>query len=168
MYGNFGHRSTGYGNGPGKTSRDSRIYGSRFTSAARESVQRYSTHTEGPVPPGAVFVFGSNLAGRHGRGAALTALKEFGAVLGMGEGLQGKSYALPTKDARLQTLTLEEIALNVQRFKVFAENNPLVSFYVTRVGCGLAGYADTQIAPLFKGVPYNCILPRGWVKFVVE
>jgi hypothetical protein len=86
----------------------------------------------------------------------------------MGQGPQGQSYALATKDARLQTLSLEEIALNVQRFLEFARAHPLQSFYVTRVGCGLAGYADTQIAPLFKGAPYNCIIPRGWVKFVTE
>lgn len=109
-----------------------------------------------------VFVFGSNLAGRHGKGAALHALKHHGAIYGLGVGMQGKCYAIPTKDAKLRTLPLEEIRRYVNTFKAFAVRNPFFIFNVTRIGCGLAGYTDSQIAPLFKDAPINCNLPEGW------
>ncbi len=109
-----------------------------------------------------IFVFGSNLAGRHGKGAALTARKDYGAVYGVGVGLTGRSYAIPTKDHYLGILPLPVIELHVMRFKQFAKENPQYTFKVTRVGCGLAGYTDEDIAPMFKGCPSNCILPEGW------
>ena len=108
------------------------------------------------------FVFGSNKAGRHGKGAALAALKNYGAVYGQGEGPQGDSYAIPTKGFRLEALPLNVIAGGVARFIVYASEHPETSFFVTRIGCGLAGYTDKQIAPLFKGAPDNCQLPLGW------
>lgn len=109
-----------------------------------------------------VFVFGSNLAGRHGRGAALEAREKHGAVYGVGEGLMGQSYAIPTKDMRLKSLPLAFIEAAVERFKEFARTHPEMTFQVTRVGCGLAGYDATQIAPMFQGAPDNCTLPEGW------
>ncbi|SRR5258706_1570286 len=109
-----------------------------------------------------IFVFGSNLAGIHGRGAALTARKSHGAVYGQGEGLQGNSYAIPTKDHRLKTLSLCEIEGSVADFVEYAILHPELTFNVTRIGCGLAGYTDADIAPMFKGAPGNCILPQGW------
>ncbi len=109
-----------------------------------------------------VFVFGSNLAGRHGKGAALYARQRCGAIYGQGEGLQGRSYAIPTKDERLRTLSLERIDMYVARFIVFAREHPGLTFRVTRIGCGLAGYTDEQIAPLFATAPANCELPDGW------
>jgi hypothetical protein len=111
-----------------------------------------------------IFVFGSNLAGRHGKGAALCALKEHGAIYGRGKGLQGNSYAIPTKDAFLDTLPLERIAEYVQEFLLFADSHHEFLFKVTRIGCGLAGYKDEDIAPMFKDAPYNCLLPEGWEK----
>lgn len=106
-----------------------------------------------------IFVFGSNLAGRHGAGAALCARQKHGAIYGKGEGLQGNSYAIPTKDDKLQTLSLEMIEIYVKRFLVFARENPQIAFTITPIGCGLAGYRPMNIAPMFSKAPLNCILP---------
>lgn len=106
-----------------------------------------------------IFVFGSNLAGRHGKGAALFARQHRGAVYGQGEGLQGTSYAIPTRDADIRTLPLSQIAASVAKFKLFAAANPEMTFQVTPIGCGLAGYKPEQIAPLFDESPPNCELP---------
>lgn len=107
----------------------------------------------------AIFVFGSNLAGRHGKGAALWASRHRGARYGQGEGIQGQSYAIPTKDGSLRTLSLEEIELAVGRFIAFAKERPGLTFELTPIGCGLAGYAPAQIAPMFRGAPANVHLP---------
>lgn len=109
-----------------------------------------------------IFVFGSNLAGRHGKGAALTARREHGAIYGQGEGRQGNSYAIPTKDAKLQPLPLHEIAVHVSRFFLYAYGRP-EEFTVTAVGTGLAGYSHEEMAGLFRGAPANCYLPPEWV-----
>lgn len=95
-----------------------------------------------------IFVFGSNRAGAHGAGAARQAIK-WGAVYGKGKGLIGSTYALPTKDEAIRTLPLIEIFKEVDDFTQCAINNPTLRFLVTRVGCGLAGYQDSQIAPMF-------------------
>lgn len=109
-----------------------------------------------------IFVFGSNLAGIHGAGAARSALAMFGAVWGVGVGLQGRSYAIPTKDERIQTLPLNRIRPYVDQFLEFARAHPEMNFQVTRIGCGLAGYTDSDIAPMFKEAPDNCELLGGW------
>ena len=108
-----------------------------------------------------IFVFGSNLAGIHGAGAAKVALK-FGARYGHGIGLYGQSYAIPTKNHDIQTMTLEHIQLYIDRFKKFTLENPKLEFFVSRIGCGLAGYKDHQIAPLFKGCGDNCSFADEW------
>lgn len=113
-------------------------------------------------PEGTVFTFGSNRAGRHGKGAALTAVREYGAIPGCGEGLQGQSYGIPTKDESIRTLPLDQIEWHVVRFLQFAREHPEMRFFVTRIGCGLAGYFDDEIAPFFATAPDNCILPAGW------
>lgn len=117
-------------------------------------------------PPGTIFTFGSNLAGRHGKGAALTAKLRHGAIQGQGEGFQGRSYAIPTKGAErtgtLSLLPLTAIEWHVARFVDFAARRPDLRFFVTRIGCGLAGYYDDEIAPFFREAPENCILPAGW------
>ncbi len=110
-----------------------------------------------------VFVFGSNLAGRHGKGAALFARQERGAIYGVGQGRTGNAYAIPTKDTNLRTLPLSEIARYVAVFLDYARRNPDLTFEVTRIGCGLAGYTDSDIAPMFADAPENCQLPREWV-----
>jgi hypothetical protein len=104
-----------------------------------------------------IFVFGSNLAGRHGRGAALAARETHGAILGEGEGRQGMSYAIPTKDYNIRTLPLWCIAEYVQRFLEYARANPELTFHVTNIGCGLAGYKPHEVAPMFQGAPDNCV-----------
>ena len=111
-----------------------------------------------------IFVFGSNLAGRHGKGAALQAMKDFGAIYGQGEGLQGSSYGIPTKDDRVITLPLYDIKFYVGRFIKFALQNPQYTFLVTKIGCGLAGYKEEQIKPMFKEAQNvkNIKLPESW------
>ena len=102
-----------------------------------------------------VFVFGSNLAGMHGGGAALTAFEQFGAVWGCGVGLQGQSYAIPTMQGGVKT-----IKPYVDEFIDFARSRPDLFFYVTRIGCGIAGFDDDDIAPLFaaaRAVPNICL-----------
>jgi hypothetical protein len=115
----------------------------------------------------AIFVFGSNLAGRHGKGAALYARQHKGAVYGQGVGRQGNSYAIPTKDANLKTLPLGVIEDYVVDFLIYANDHPELTFEVTRVGCGLAGYSPEDIAPLFATAPKNCTLPDDF-KEVIE
>lgn len=105
-----------------------------------------------------VFVFGSNLAGRHGKGAALEARQKWGAVYGVGVGRTGNAYAIPTKDEQLRTLSLGEIANHVAEFRAHARKFPHDSFLVTAIGCGLAGYEPSQIAPMFAACPENVFL----------
>ena len=95
--------------------------------------------------PDEVFVFGSNLAGMHGGGAAFAAWRKFGAVMGQGVGLQGQSYAIPTMQGGVET-----IKPYVDEFIAFAKEHPELFFFVTRIGCGIAGFTDEEIAPLFQ------------------
>lgn len=113
-----------------------------------------------------IFVFGSNEAGRHGKGAALNAVQNWGAVYGQGVGRQGASYAIPTKDGALRTLPVLRIAQYVQDFKQYASEHKDLTFLLTRVGCGLAGYDDGDMAPLFNGVTPNVILPDEWNSYI--
>lgn len=115
-----------------------------------------------PVRTDAIFVFGSNLAGRHGLGAARFAMTHHGAKFGQGIGRQGYSYAIPTKDRDLRPLPLDIIKIHVQGFLTYAAQHPELVFQVTRIGCGLAGYSDVDISPMFKEAPSNCELPIGW------
>lgn len=113
-----------------------------------------------------VFVFGSNEAGRHGAGAALEARRFHGAIYGCGRGLQGSSYAIPTKDRDLKPRTLEQIRVDVEIFLDAArESPPGIIYQVTPIGCGLAGFKPEQIGPLFKGAPANVELPSAWEKY---
>jgi hypothetical protein len=109
-----------------------------------------------------IFVFGSNEAGVHGRGAALFARKHRGAVYGRGFGHTGNSFAIPTKDWHIRTLPLDKIKPYVDTFIEYAKLHPELKFEVTRIGCGLAGYKDGDIAPMFVDAPLNCDLPEGW------
>lgn len=113
-----------------------------------------------------IFVFGSNLAGIHGAGAARAAYLQHKAILGVGWGPQGDAYAIPTKDEQLKTLPLHAIKPYVDKFIKYAENNPQLTFNVTRIGCGLAGYENKDIAPMFRDVPFNCVLSEDWVEFL--
>lgn len=108
-----------------------------------------------------IFVFGSNLAGMHGGGAAHAAVLRFGAVWGQGVGLQGRSYAIPTMQGGVET-----IKPYVDEFIEFAKNHKELKFLVTRIGCGIAGFRDEQIAPLFRAAldASNVILPMEFVQ----
>lgn len=111
------------------------------------------------LEPNEVFVFGSNLEGMHGGGAALVAYRKFGAVMGQGVGMQGQSYAIPTMHGGV-----DAIRPYVDEFIAFAQAHPKLVFLVTRIGCGIAGFLDSEIAPLFAeahAVP-NIVLPEGW------
>lgn len=112
-----------------------------------------------------IFCFGSNLRGAHGAGAAKQALK-YGARFGRGIGLSGQSYAIPTKDADIKTLPLETIATYVDRFIKFARENPDITFFLTAIGTGLAGYSHKDIAPLFKPTLKNISYPDCWQPYL--
>lgn len=116
--------------------------------------------------PNSIFVFGSNLAGAHGGGAAATALKKYGAIPGQGFGLQGESYAIPTKDHKIATLRFTEVAYWIEQFHKWAMFNEYIynEIFVTKIGCGLAGFTEQQIAPLFKQYSWHnrVTLPTGW------
>jgi hypothetical protein len=103
-----------------------------------------------------IFVFGSNRAGRHGKGDALTACRQHGAIYGQGEGLQGRSYGIPTKNEYIQSLPLSEVVKGVDRFVAFAHAHPEMVFEIAAVGCRLAGFKPAEIAPLFRDAPNNC------------
>ena len=111
-----------------------------------------------------VFVFGSNAEGKHAGGAARFAKERFGAVWGIGEGLQGKSYAIPTMEG------LENIPKAVDRFTSFARQHSELTFLVTAVGCGIAGYRPDEIAPFFVQASRlkNVLLPRSFWSVIDE
>lgn len=113
--------------------------------------------------PDDIFVFGSNLAGNHAGGAARIARLKFGAIQGQGEGLQGQSYAIPTMQGGVET-----IRPYIDRFIDVARECDQNTFYVTRIGCGIAGFTDEEIAPLFKEAMklYNVRLPESFVKII--
>jgi len=115
-----------------------------------------------------IFVFGSNLKGIHGKGAALTARNSYGAQLGVGEGRTGNSYALPTKSTPSSSLHPNRIKAHVDTFINYAKQNPDLTFLVTRVGCGLAGFRDELIAPFFLGSPSNCVFDIKWLPWLGE
>jgi len=122
-----------------------------------------------------IFVFGSNLRGRHGKGAALHAAECYGAIEGVGFGMTGQSYAIPTKGHQLEVLGLTVIGRYVGYFirdvRHFDESKPY-QFNVTQIGCGLAGYDPTQIAPMFRpltlttGKQYNVWFDEAWKPYL--
>lgn len=117
-----------------------------------------------------IFVFGSNQLGRHGKGAAKTALN-WGAIYGQAEGLQGKTYAIPTKNKTVRkTLHIDEIEPYVFTFIDFAKSHPKFIFLVTEIGCGLAGLTPKEVAPLFiKAKEINNIwLPKRFWNIIYE
>lgn len=129
--------------------------------------QRTTPENINSLSEGQIFVFGSNLSGRHGKGAAKTALG-WGAKWGQAKGLQGRTYGIPTKNSTItRTLSVREIEPYVFEFIEFAKANPQMTFLVTEIGCGLAGLKPKDIAPLFKSAVnvFNVHLPsRFWHK----
>jgi len=106
-----------------------------------------------------VFVFGSNLAGKHNGGGAKVALEKFGAIYGKSIGIQGQSYAIPTLGYSFERLPLEEIGLYIKDFINYSESNPSKEFLVTKIGCGIAGYDLSKIAPFFSKINKNVLIP---------
>lgn len=133
-------------------------------------------HVDGAAPAlGAdqpIFVFGSNVPGWHGKGAAKFAAERLGAKRGVGEGPMGQCYGIPTKGKShplgqsLKTLPIETIAENVDRFVQYATEHPEKRFMVTRIGCVLAGFSNEEIAPLFKAAPANCSFAGEWAPYL--
>ena len=120
-------------------------------------------HRDGALPEaGEIFVFGSNMAGRHGAGAAKVAREKFGMVTGCWAGRWGHCYAIPTKDSTLTTLRLNVIHGFAITFVHYANATPHLEYFVTRVGCGLAGYRDDEIAPMFRDAGENCSFAEEW------
>ena len=122
--------------------------------------RRFTPEHIAVLEDGEIFVFGSNLAGAHGGGAARAARLHFGAVMGQGVGLQGQSYAIPTMQGGPET-----IKPYVDDFILFAKQHPELTFLVTPIGCGIAGFQARDIAPLFASAidVENIILPRQFV-----
>lgn len=117
------------------------------------------------LKPNEIFVFGSNLQGAHAGGAAYVAMEYFGATWGQGVGLQGQCYAIPTMQGGVET-----IKPYVDEFISFAKAHPEYTFFVTRIGCGIAGFSDEQIAPLFHDALYipNILLPEEFVNVICK
>ena len=111
------------------------------------------------LKPGEIFVFGSNLGGFHAGGAARVANQKFGAEWGVGVGLTGQCYAIPTMQGGVET-----IKPYVDEFIAFAKEHQNLTFLVTRIGCGIAGFTDDEISPLFEKAHdvENIVLPPGW------
>lgn len=130
---------------------------------ATGSLGRFTPEMIDRLAENEVFVFGSNLGGFHAGGAARAAAKLFGAVWGQGVGLQGQSYAIPTMQGGVET-----IKPYVDEFIAFAKAHPELFFYVTRIGCGIAGFRDEDIAPLFKDAIHldNVALPRTFCEII--
>lgn len=124
---------------------------------------RFAPEFINELQPGEIFVFGSNLKGMHGGGAAYVAYKKFGAEWGVGVGLTGQTYAIPTMQGGVET-----IKPYVDEFIEFAAEHPELTFLVTRIGCGIAGFTDSEIAPLFAEAldAPNVLLPRSFVNLL--
>ena len=114
------------------------------------------------LKPNEVFVFGSNMAGNHAGGAARTAVEKFGAIMGQAEGLQGQSYALPTLDENMNKVTPEQLQASLERLAEYARVNSSTTFYLTKIGCGIAGFTEEEMAKIIYCVllPYNVVLPQ--------
>lgn len=124
---------------------------------------KYTPENITELEPDDIFVFGSNLEGMHLGGAARTAVEKFGAIMGQGVGIQGQSYAIPTMQGGVDT-----IKPYVDQFIDLAREWDQNTFYITRIGCGIAGFRDEEIAPLFRDALslYNVRLPRRWVEIL--
>jgi hypothetical protein len=109
-----------------------------------------------------IFVFGSNEAGIHGAGAAAHAHRYLGAVYGVGVGLANNTYAIPTKDRQIKKLPYKAVQAYIEDFLKFAAEHPKITFQVTQIGCGLAGFSRADIAPLFTDAPENCWFDSAW------
>ena len=151
------------------TTQDSKIIWKNFqVSEANEQIlemiklrqlkNRMTPYNISELEDNQIFVFGSNEQGMHGGGAARTAVKKFGAIMGQGEGLQGQSYAIPTMEG------IDNMRKAIDRFIEYAKEHTELTFLVTRIGCGIAGYKEEEVAPLFSDAKdiSNIYLPSGF------
>ena len=115
------------------------------------------------LAPDEIIVVGTNLAGAHGGGAAAQAHRDFGLEWGVGQGLSGQTYALPTLGRKLEKRNDEQLTMSIRKLWKCARENPGKIFLLTKVGCGIAGYDEEYIADKFKGAPDNIIKPEGWL-----
>lgn len=151
------------------TTQDSKIIWKNFqVSEANEQIlemiklrqlkNRMTPYNISELEDNQIFVFGSNEQGMHGGGAARTAVKKFGAIMGQGEGLQGQSYAIPTMEG------IDNMRKAIDRFIEYAKEHTELTFLVTRIGCGIAGYKEEEVAPLFADAKdiSNIYLPSGF------
>jgi ADP-ribosylglycohydrolase len=142
------------------------FYGEKTTRTTEDSgltSRKYTPENITSLAQNEVFVFGSNLQGSHGGGAAAAAVRYFGAIWGQGVGMQGQCYAIPTMHGGVDV-----IRPYVDEFIEFAKGHPELTFLVTRIGCGIAGFRDEQMAPLFADaleLP-NVVLPKSFVKVI--
>ena len=130
-----------------------------------ELSNKYTPELITSLEPNQIIIFGSNVSGIHGAGLAKYCKNNFGAVQGQALGITGQCYAIPTKDTRIRTLPLQDIQYYVNIFIAYAYQHRELEFLVTKIGCGLAGYTIEDIAPMFKRVTTNLILPEEFVKF---
>lgn len=114
------------------------------------------------LKPNQIFVFGSNLAGKHYGGAAKQAYEQFGAVMGIGKGVMGQTYAFPTLDKEFKQLSRNKIRRQVHFLFVFCDENPDKEFLLTKVGCGIAGIDESFMRSMFKNPRKNMVLPEDW------
>ena len=122
----------------------------------------YKFHADNTIPKGDwIWVFGSDESGKHRKGSAKVAHVSFGAKYGVGDGLTGMAYAIPTSDKHLKALPLDQIKSNIGVFLEFAKNNPKQNFYVAHIGLDY-DISDTTIADLFAIATANCSLPEAW------
>jgi uncharacterized protein (DUF1810 family) len=143
-----------------ETFASSSLYAQQYaTYVSPKAERRYTPEMINYLEENEIFVFGSNLQGWHGGGAAAAAHMWFGAIWGCGVGIQGQSYAIPTMHGGVK-----EIKPFVDEFIIYAKEHPELTFLVTRIGCGIAGFHDEDIAPLFKGCEEseNIILPKSF------
>ena len=130
---------------------------------------RFTQENIETLEAGEIFIFGSNLSGRHDAGAARKAL-EFGAVMGKGVGFKGRTYAIPTKDENIRTMSIEAIEPYVKQFIDYASKNQHLTFLVSKIGCGLANYSSEDIAPLFEDALLypNIVLPEEFFNILTN
>ena len=139
----------------------------KITTVAQPMTYHYHDETIiKSLPENTVFVFGSNMAGTHAGGAARIALENFGAMKGVGRGWAGQSFAIPTMNEHLQQMPLSQIQHYIDDFKIYTKNHPKTKYFITSVGCGVAGYKVEEIAPMFKGISHNVIFPASFRPFV--
>ncbi|MEB3766364.1 hypothetical protein [Acinetobacter sp. MD2] len=113
-----------------------------------------------------IFVFGSDLAGKHSEGAARIAQQFFGALHGVGRGWSGQSFAIPTLNEHLQPMLLAQIQHYIEDFKIYTKQHPNTHYFITALGCGQAGYQTSDIAPLFRGISSNVTFPESFQPYI--